>query len=130
MQTLLPGSNGSATGHVYIANPGTYELRIGGSVRSRLEARVDGSTVGSMRDQLNVSGQWSDYGAVTIGPGNHAIELRASGPDLSPGSAGLAPPLGPLALTLASAAPAVSYLAASNARSLCGKNLDWLEAVQ
>jgi len=126
---LLPGSKGSATGQVYIANPGAYELWIGGSVRSRLEARVDGSTVGSMRDQLNVSGQWSDYGPVTIGPGSHAIELRASGPDLSPGSAALAPPLGPLALTLASAAPAASYLATSNARSLCGKNLDWLEAV-
>jgi hypothetical protein len=127
---LLPGSRGSASGTIYIANPGTYAVWLGGSVRSRVEVRLDGRPTGSERAQLNVSGQWSDLGRADLEAGRHKLELRYRGPDLAPGSAGLAPPLGPLALSLVLGEPQISYVERANAASLCGKSLDWLEAVR
>jgi hypothetical protein len=127
---LLPGTTGSAKGQIYVANPGTYHVWVGGSVRSRLTVLVDGLRIGSATNQLNVNGQWTDYGSTSLGPGNHTVELRSAGPDLVPGSAGLAPPLGPLELSLGADNATVTYLATSHASSLCGRAVDWIEAVK
>ena len=66
---------------------------------------------------------------MTLSPGVHQVELDYAGPDLAPGSAGPAYPLGPLALAPGTAPTDVSYLPVADASSLCGKSLDWIEAL-
>jgi hypothetical protein len=128
---LLLGQPGSATTSVYVANPGRYTVWLGGSVRSQVDVLFDGRVVGSLRGQFNVTGQWTDVGRLDLPPGAHRLELRYAGPDLVPGSGGAAVPLGPLALSLETTpGEPVAYVSPANARSLCGKSLDWIEAVR
>lgn len=127
---ILPGSADSARGEVYVANPGSYQLWLGGSVRSHMSVLVDGHDIGGLRAQLNPNGQWTDVGGISLQAGKHSVELRYAGPDLAPGSAAPPAPLGPLALSLETSGDAVSYVPAADARSLCGKSLDWVEAVR
>jgi hypothetical protein len=126
---LLPGSAGSATTNVEVPNAGVYTVWVGGSSRSGLDAWIDGRRVGSLRGQLNVTGQYSDFGKASLTAGTHVLQLRYAGPDLSPGSGGDPVPLGPVSLSLAASDAAVAYLPARDAGSLCGKELDWVEAL-
>ena len=106
-----------------------YGVWVGGSFRSRLAVRIDGRPVGAARDELNNAGGYTPLGSVTLSPGVHQVELDYAGPDLAPGSAGPAYPLGPLALAPGTAPTDVSYLPVADASSLCGKSLDWIEAL-
>ena len=62
-----------------------YEVWIGGSLRPRVELRVDGEPAGSVRHLLNNEGQYVRLGAAELGPGPHRVEVEISGDDLHPG---------------------------------------------
>jgi hypothetical protein len=126
---LLPHSAGSAVGDFFVAIPGRYGLWVGGGFRPQLDAYVDGRHVAGVRDHLNVGGQYVPFGSADLGPGNHRLELRGAGPDLVPGSGGPPAPLGPVVLSLGTADQPVAHLPSRAARSLCGKTLDWVEAL-
>jgi hypothetical protein len=108
---------------------GTYGFWLRGSFRDRLELDVDGRFVEGHRNQLNTSGQYTLLGSVPLARGTHRITLRYGGPDLHPGSGGAQFPIGPLILSTTTADRPVTYVSPRAARSLCGKNLDWVEAV-
>jgi hypothetical protein len=127
---LLPNSAGTASSRVLIPNSGRYHVWLGGGFRSRLDVRLDGHALGSMRDHVNATGGWNDFGASDLTSGEHAITIRYSGPGLAPGSAADPVPLGPLALSPDGSDQPVAYLPVKDARSLCGKWLDWVEAVR
>jgi hypothetical protein len=127
---VLPAGAGTATAVVQAPAAGRYTFWIGGSVRSRLKLKVDGGSVGSVAHELNNSGVYSRLGSVDLGMGAHRVDLRYDGPTLAPGSAGPAAPLGPLTLAAGTAPTRVTYLKPGDARSLCGKALDWIEAVR
>jgi hypothetical protein len=57
------------------------------------------------------------------------VRLRYGGPDLHPGSGDPQFPMGPLVLSRTTAAMPISYVQPENARTLCGKSLDWIEAL-
>ena len=126
---LYPKSEGTARGTVEVTVRGTYDVWVGGSIHSRMEVRVDRLRVGALRGVLNNAGGYSRYGAVPLSPGGHTVELSYSGPGLAPGSAGDAYALGPLVLATQTAAGDVTYLDPAEAASLCGKALDWIEAL-
>jgi hypothetical protein len=108
----------------------TYGIWVGGSFRAELVALVDGRRVGSSRDQLSWPSNFIRLGAAPLTVGPHVLEIHYSGPDFRPGSAGLpAFGLGPFALARGAEDQKVTYVQPSNARSLCGKSLDWLEAL-
>jgi hypothetical protein len=127
----------SASGHVYPASAGGLELPvtvprsgrygiwIGGSVRGRLELRVDGRRVGTIERQLNRAGQYLPLGDAELGAGAHVAELRLSEPALAPGVDGQSSGLGPLVLEPPQT-DAVLALPGAAARSLCGRRLDWI----
>jgi hypothetical protein len=77
---------------------------------------------------LNETSQWTPFGSLQLGPGSHTVTLRYGGSELAPGTGAGPFALGPLALSLDQPEQLVS-VAATNARSLCGRTLDWVEAV-
>jgi len=113
----------------FAATPGRYEIWIGGSFVGRLTASVDGRGVGSARHQLEWSGQYVDLGTAKLAAGGHTVTLHYTVGGWRPGSHGLAPfPLGPLVVAPA-ASPRLVSMSPANARSLCGRRLDWVEAL-
>ena len=110
---------------------GTYGVWIGGSFRAGVEVSVDGRRVGGLRDQLNWPGTFALLGSVLLGPGRHTLRFRYGGPDLRPGSGGTPPfGVGPFALSSATDDSPITYVRPANARTLCGKSLDWIEALR
>ena len=64
-----------------------------------------------------------------VSAGKHAVTLRYRGPDLGPGSGGPQFAMGPLVLSTTTADLPVTYVPSSAAGSLCGRNVDWVEAL-
>ncbi len=121
---------GTARIPVVVPTAGRYEVWLGGSVRALTSAAVDGRAVGSVRDDIERNGQYVDFGAVTLSAGPHVVSLtRPGGQLLDPGSGGPATVVGPLSLQPdVPAAPPLS-VAPSAAGTLCGRTLDWIEAL-
>jgi hypothetical protein len=128
---LYPRGSGDVLATIDVGRRAEYDLWLGGSFRDRLRAYVDGQRVADLRHFLNNGSLYTRLGRVALGPGRHTIRLRIDGPDLHPGSGGYPLGLGPLVMSTTTAADtAVTFIDAKNARSLCGKRLDWIEAVR
>jgi hypothetical protein len=126
---VLPEGAGSVEAEVSVSRPGDYEAWLGGSVRPAVSLWVDGERVGEVRHQLNNSGQFVGFGTVALAPGSHRIEFRFAGADLHPGSGGRGGPIGPVALSRGEAADSrLVRVPASDFRTLCGREWDWIEA--
>jgi hypothetical protein len=126
---LFPRGSGSIVAEIEIEAPGSYEIWLGGSVRSEAKVLVDGAAAGAVRHELNNDGGYVALGEASLRAGSHHIEVRFAGPDAHPGSGGSAPPAGPLALTMETAADArVIRVRSAGADRLCGRSWDWIEA--
>jgi hypothetical protein len=125
---VVPTGPGTLEADINLTRTSTYTLWLGGSFRGHLELAVDGAVVGSARHQLTTFGEYTPLGRVRLPAGAHRLTLRYGGADLHPGSGG-AFPLGPLVLSHGDANRPVTYVQPANARVLCGKSLDWVEAV-
>jgi hypothetical protein len=127
---LYPNRAGTVETELTVDRPGTYQLSLGGSFRDRMRVDVDGRTVADLRYRLNDSGDYTRLGDVILTPGRHTVRLQVSGPDLHPGSGGYPYGMGPLVLSSTTAEDeAVTFVDPASARSLCGKRLDWVEAI-
>jgi hypothetical protein len=115
---------------VDIPQTSDYELWLEGSVMPGVTASIDGDQVGSVRGALNNRGGYIRLGDAELGAGEHRVEIHVDGPDLHPGSAGTVQTTGRLALTRGLAADArLVRLAPADARRLCGRPWDWIEAI-
>jgi hypothetical protein len=127
--TLNPVGSGDVVARVRIARAGRYRIWVGGSFVGGVEALVDGHPTGTARHQLEWTGQYVDVGASRLAPGMHTVTLRYADGGWRPGSHGNAPfPLGPLAVAQDDARRVIT-VPPSDARSLCGRRLDWVEAL-
>ena len=126
-----PVTAGSLEAEVEVARAGEYELWLGGSVRPRVETRIDGRKIGARRHELNNEGGYVRLGTAELGRGAHRVEVEVGGTDLAPGSDGSPDPIGPLALASGGAAQARLVRAAPEAaaRRFCGRPWDWIEVV-
>jgi hypothetical protein len=109
---------------------GRYGIWLGGSFRDALEVSVDGRRASSLRHQLNNQGQYTPLGEADLSAGRHTVTLRFSGADLRPGSGGPPFGIGPLVLSTATSNLPVTVVRPAYGRSLCGRRLDWVEAVR
>jgi hypothetical protein len=124
-----PEGSGTLTVSLDLRVSGTYTLWIGGGFKGALAARLDGEPLGRARHALSHGGQYVELGRRALAAGPHRVELELSGADLHPGSRGRPRPLGPLALTTATADLPVLSVPPERAESLCGRRLDWIEAL-
>ncbi len=114
-----------------VKSAGNYTVWVGGSFSSTLTAKIDGQSVGQEKNQTEWPGNFLDFGSVHLTRGSHKLGIAHSGPDWSPGSAARQPfGLGPFVIAQGTDQQKVSRIQPSKARSLCGKSLDWIEAVR
>jgi hypothetical protein len=121
---------GAVSAGALVQHTGTYSVWLGGSFGSKVSVYVHGHMVASHRNGLEWE-QWQQFGSVRLTAGDPAdVRVVYDGRSfLHPGSGTTATPIGPLALARQTANVPVTYLPASQARSLCGKYLDWVEAL-
>jgi hypothetical protein len=124
--TIVPGTPGHAAASLFVP-AGRYRVWLYGSSGRPIHARIDGRTVGSMK-QVNTPGQWIEVAQVTLPRGDHRLEIERPGGSLAPGD-GYAGRIGPMVLEPV-APEAVVRVAPSRARDLCGEPLDWVEIVR
>jgi hypothetical protein len=129
-RTVLPSGDGDVRDTVIVPRSGTWSAWLGGSVRGHVELLVDGRRVGVARHLLNNYGFYVPLGETELERGVHRLELRFEGAGLHPGSGGRPTPVGPLILSSSESSEArLVRLPARRARELCGRRLDWVEAV-
>jgi hypothetical protein len=87
---------------------GSYAVWLGGAVRGRAAVSVDGQAVGDARHRLGYGSSYLELGTIALSAGTHGLRLRYDDGGIHPGS---------------------EQVPTSDARSLCGKELDWVEAV-
>lgn len=119
-------------GLLRVPRDGRYEAWLKGSVRGSVELLVDGEKIGEARQELNNDEGFINLGEVRLDQGVHEAELRFGGADLHPGSGGFPrPATGPLlfAPTTAEAGGAIVSVGPGEARALCGRRWDWIEAI-
>jgi hypothetical protein len=126
---VYPSPSGTLEAAVSVPTTGRYGFWLAGSFRRQLELSVDGQRVASAQNHLNHPGIDTPFGEADLTAGPHGVVLRYSAANLSPGSGGAAFAFGPLVLSRLTGDLPVTYVQPAGARSLCGKNLDWLEAV-
>jgi hypothetical protein len=126
---VTPGTPGSVQTLVHVPVTGRYGIWVGGAFRRELDVLVDGKIVSAQWHQLSHSGQYLPLGETPLTEGVHRVALRYGDEDLRPGSGD--PPfyLGPLVLAPPGGS-SVRFVSPRDARSLCDKRLDWVEALR
>jgi hypothetical protein len=128
--TVYPNASGTARGGFTVPGGGRLGVWLGGSFRGRATLSIDGREVGSARHVIDHPGGFTGLGRASMQPGRHRLALRYEEGGLSPGSGGTAFGFGPVVISRATAAAAqVDYLDPAEARALCRRDLDWIEAL-
>jgi hypothetical protein len=125
-----PPARGELALTVRVPASGEYTAWLGGDWRGLASISVDGRTVGSKRHELNWPGLYTDLGSVRLPAGDHLVRIRYETGGWRPGSGGTPYSFGPAALSLVDSREPVTRTSPRDARSLCGRPLDWVEAVR
>lgn len=118
---------GRAAGVVAFPATGIYDVAIRGDFVRRVSVLLDGRPVGSAGG-VNTPRSWLPVTAVRVTRGRHMVGVSRGGGMLRPGDGSLGI-LGPVAFTLREPAR-LERVALHDARSLCGRRLDWIELVR
>jgi hypothetical protein len=129
-QALRPFGAGTITGTIAVTAPGRYTVWVQGSFGRRVTVRIDGRKVGDVKGELNPRGQSIAAGTITLSPGRHTMTLSRPAGSLFPGDGGRNRLIGPVVLDPTTDTRAVRTLPSSQWRRLCGKRLDWVEAIR
>jgi hypothetical protein len=126
---VFPTGDGALETVVMVPAPGPYSIWLGGSFRREVTILVDGRPVGTARHQIDRPGAYTPFGTVRLSAGRHRVRLEYGGSALRPGAGGTPFAMGPLVLGRSTADLPVVYVDSAAASSLCGKSLDWVEAL-
>jgi hypothetical protein len=132
---LVMGSAGALEARVVLPRAGTWEVWLEGGFMPQIEVSVDGRAVARIGGQLGGNSLVPDASGpyrVTLPGGSHTVIVRRLANVLAPGDGGGAV-LGRLFFTPAHSGPEAAHMALvapSRWRSLCGRPLEWVEAVR
>ena len=131
-RTLWPDTPGTAVAQIGVYGNQDYELFLGGSFSRGFEVSVDGRRVGGVKDELLSIGGYAPVADVYLTPGIHVFALTYPHSDLTPGSGdNQQTSLAAISLQPLRRPPAQLLTAdPAQARSLCGRSLDWIEIVE
>lgn len=126
-----PHSSGTAEGTFEVTKASSYGVWIGGSLRGDVKVEIDGEEVGGSGIEFDHANEYRQLGTAKLRPGRHTIALNyTEASALAPAGGGEPFPIGPLAVSPGTAADAkVEIISAADAHSLCGRSLDWVEAL-
>lgn len=127
---ISPFSAGRLETDISLPRTGPYEIWLRGLFKRRLEISIDGRVVASGRHELAHFGTYLPLGRADLSGGPHHLTLDYGKADLHPGSGGPPYPIGPIAIAPDTTNNTVLYVPTSRAASLCGKRLDWVEALR
>ncbi len=129
-RTLTPLSDGTASGSVSVPVAGRYKVWVGGSSRGRVSVEIGGQDAGSARGLLNNNGQFINLGELEFEAGSLPVAMTYErGGNLRPATGGYPFGIGPVVLEPVGD-PSIVRVAPANAQKLCGRSLDWIEAVR
>jgi hypothetical protein len=122
---------GKGTAHVLLTIPqaGRYAVWLGGSMSGPVKLTVNDTEIGTSRYELQEDSQYVPFGSIGLERGKYEVAISYDGGDLRPGSGGPAATVGPLILQRQAPAAKLLRVPLSAAHSLCGRTLDWIEAV-
>jgi hypothetical protein len=129
--SLTATSPGTAVAHIALNSSQRYELWLGGGFARGLEVSVDGHHVARVKDQLANIGDYTPVADLFLEAGVHTVELTYPHSDLTPGSGDNGfTTLTAIALEPLERPPSELLTASPRqAKTLCGRPLDWIEAV-
>lgn len=127
---VTPSLSGTASARIDVPETGRYTAWLAGDWFGRSSVEIDGREVGSKRAELNWPGLFTDLGTVELAAGPHTMDLTYDPGGPRPGSGGPPFSFGPLTLSREDARDTVRTISPSDARALCGRRLDWIEAVR
>lgn len=133
-QAIVPVGPGALEGWVSLPQGGRLRLWLEGSFGRGVQVEVDGRYVGGVAYEPGNPGQFLPVGEVSLTPGRHLVRLTRGGGDLRPGNGGgdqgSARHIGSLVVSPpVNERRAVRLVGPDDARSLCGRSLDWIEVV-
>ena len=126
-----PSSSGSVAARVVVPPQGQeYRFWLGGDWFGLASVSIDGHELGSKREELNWPGLYTELGRMRLTGSGHVVELDYDTGGLAPGSGGTPYSFGPLVLSADDRREPVETVPSSRTQSLCGRRLDWIEAVR
>ena len=126
-----PPLRGTQLLRVNVPVDGVYTAWIAGDWFGNASISIDGHQVGSLREELNWPGLYTDLGSTPLTAGSHLIAVSYEPGGWRPGSGGTPFAFGPAALSrFDDEREAVIHVAPANAGSLCGRRLAWVEALR
>jgi hypothetical protein len=125
-----PPASGAVTVPLTLRDAGDYTAWLGGDWFGLATVRYDGREVGSRREELNWPGLHTDLGRMRLAAGAHVIRLDSVTGGWTPGSGGRPFSFGPLTIRTTDVREPVVTVPVRRARGLCGRRLDWIEAVR
>ncbi len=123
------GSPGRVNQLFEIPRAGRYRVWLRGDFGRRVTISVDGREIGSAAEQSGNSGNYARPFDVTLDAGRHVLTIDRAGGGLEPGDGSPSRLLAVVFEPLPSGPPAVRELAPGDWRELCGRRVDWVEAV-
>ena len=126
-----PPLSGTLVVDATVPTGGMYTAWLAGDWYGNATVSVDGRKVGSKRHELNWPGLYTDLGTIDLASGSHHVTISVDRGGWRPSSGGSSYAFGPLTLSpLDTHRDEVNSVPPADARSLCGRRLDWIEAVR
>jgi hypothetical protein len=91
---------------------------------------VGGHVIGSVSHQIGTDGQYTQVGTVRLGAGPQPVRITRPPATHTPGDLLGGDAIGRLVLVRNPAPPAVREVAPTQAGSMCGRALQWVEVVR
>jgi hypothetical protein len=125
-----PPASGAVTLTVTVPADGVYTAWIGGDWFGDASVSIDGHRVGSLREELNWPGLYSDLGSTPLAAGAHQVTIKYERGGWRPGSGATPYAFGPVALSPVDSREPVIKVSSSRASTLCGRPWDWVESIR
>ena len=121
---------GTVRGTLRIPRSGQYHVWVEGSFLQPVSVRIGTRLVGSVSDNLGPPGQFTELGTVTLPAGDASLEVIRPAGGLGPQNYYPGDVLGPIVLSANETGPQLQRVTPSQASSLCGKRLGWVEIIR
>jgi len=125
-----PPLDGTQQLQVKVPVDGVYTAWLAGDWFGDASISIDGHKVGSLREELNWPGLYTDLGSTPLQAGSHLVGITYRPGGWHPGSGGKPYAFGPAALSMVDTREPVIHVARARAASLCGRRLDWVESLR